>query len=63
MDGTGAPLHPGSIAIKSDRIVAVGDVPKAESKEIIDASGLTVSPGFIDAHSHVDKTLPCFHSG
>ena len=45
VDGTGAPLHPGSIAIKSDRIVAVGDVPKAECKEIIDTSGLTVSPG------------------
>lgn len=59
VDGRGAPFYRGSVAIKGDRIVAVGEV-KADSKMIIDASGLTVSPGFIDAHSHADKTLPLF---
>ena len=60
VDGTGAPSHEGSVAIKGEKIVAIGKVPKADSKLTINASGLIISPGFIDAHSHADKTLPIF---
>jgi len=60
VDGTGSPPYTGSVAIKDEKIVAVGKIPKADSKITINASGLIISPGLIDAHSHADKTLPIF---
>ena len=59
VDGSGKPPFRGSIAIKDAKVVAVGAV-KGDSKEIIDASGLTAVPGFIDSHSHADWTLLWF---
>ncbi|HWB01784.1 MAG TPA: D-aminoacylase [Verrucomicrobiales bacterium] len=50
-DGTGAPLVKGSIAVRGDRIVAVGDVKGAAEIEI-DARGTVAAPGFIDVHTH-----------
>ncbi|MFI5181346.1 MAG: amidohydrolase family protein [Thermoanaerobaculia bacterium] len=50
-DGTGAPLFAADIAVRGDRIAAVGILPearKAAARRRIDASGLVVSPGFID---------------
>jgi len=60
LDGAKTPAHKGSIAIKGEKIVAVGDVGKTGGKLAFNASGLMVSPGFIDSHSHADKTLPLF---
>jgi N-acyl-D-aspartate/D-glutamate deacylase len=55
-DGTtGAPFV-GDIGIRGDRIVAVGNLP-ATAGRLIDASGLVVAPGFIDAHTHCDLTF------
>ena len=50
-DGSGSPGVAADIGIRGDRIVAIGDVAGAASRTI-DASGLYVSPGFIDMHSH-----------
>ncbi len=50
-DGTGAPLFVADVAVRRDRIAAVGILPearKAAARRRIDASGLIVSPGFID---------------
>ncbi|HUM01479.1 MAG TPA: D-aminoacylase [Thermoanaerobaculia bacterium] len=50
-DGTGAPLFRADVAVRGDRIAAVGVLPearKAAARRRIDASGLVVSPGFID---------------
>jgi dihydroorotase/N-acyl-D-amino-acid deacylase len=50
-DGTGAPLFVADVAVRGDRIAAVGILPearKAAARRRIDASGLVVSPGFID---------------
>lgn len=56
IDGTGAGWYRGDVAISGDRIAAVGT--RLEGAErIIDASGLFVSPGFIDAHSHSDGAI------
>jgi len=52
-DGSGSPPIAGDIAIKGDRIGAVGAVEGASSREI-DARGRAVAPGFIDVHSHDD---------
>lgn len=48
VDGTGAPWFPADIGIVDDRIVAMGRLADAEAARRIDATGLVVSPGFID---------------
>jgi N-acyl-D-aspartate/D-glutamate deacylase len=57
VDGTGNPWRLGDVAIRGDRIVALGRIPAAETKKEIDARGLVVAPGFIDMHSHSDFLL------
>ena len=64
IDGTGsAPQAKTDILLKGDRIVAVGknlviDAADRANAETIDASGLTVMPGLIDAHVHVTLGEP-----
>jgi N-acyl-D-aspartate/D-glutamate deacylase len=57
VDGTGNPWFHGDVAIKGDKVVAVGRVPGGKAKRTIDAKGLVVAPGFIDIHSHSDDLL------
>ncbi len=45
------------LGISEGKITAIGDLSRAEAKERIDASGLIVSPGFIDIHSHNDMSM------
>ncbi|MEA4913095.1 MAG: amidohydrolase family protein [Christensenella sp.] len=56
-DGTGAPAYLGSVGFDSGkiRVFHAGEVPVADA--VIDASGLALVPGFIDAHSHGDLSL------
>lgn len=54
VDGTGNPWFYGDVAVRGDRIAAVGRVPENRVKRTLDAKGLVVSPGFIDMHSHSD---------
>lgn len=56
VDGTGEPSYRGSIGIKRDKIVEVGDVAGDAVREI-SGSGLVACPGFIDPHSHADLAL------
>src|SRR5438552_2982095 len=56
IDGSGNPWFQGDVAIKGDRIVAIGQV-QGNAKRVIDADGLVVAPGFIDMHSHSDWVL------
>ena len=57
VDGSGNPWFAGDVAIRGEKIVAVGRVPEATAKREIDAQGLIVAPGFIDMHSHSDWLL------
>src|SRR5437667_10611017 len=57
VDGTGNPWFFGDVAVRGDRIVAVGRVPNGAAKREVDARGLVVAPGFIDMHSHSDLLL------
>ena len=57
VDGTGAPGFSADVGINDDRVEAVGDLSQAEARRVIDATGLTVSPGFIDSHVHSDAVL------
>ena len=59
IDGTGTPAFEGHILIEGDRIkdVLTGTTVLPQADTIIDASGLAVAPGFIDAHSHLEYLL------
>src|SRR5204863_2692433 len=57
VDGTGKPGYPGDLAIRGERIVAVGKFQTAGAPRIIDGAGLVVAPGFIDLHTHSDLPL------
>jgi N-acyl-D-amino-acid deacylase len=57
IDGTGSPGVVGDLAIKGDRIVALGRFDVRGQPRRIDATGLVVAPGFIDLHTHSDSTL------
>jgi N-acyl-D-amino-acid deacylase len=54
IDGSGAPGRRADIGIEGDRITEVGDLADAQANREIDASNRTVTPGFIDIHSHFD---------
>ena len=53
-DGSGAAPEKGDLLIENDRIIAVGGHIDSDAEETIDAEGLMVCPGLIDAHSHND---------
>ena len=59
IDGSGAARAHLDVAVTGDRIVAVGDHLDlhVEAASKIDASGLVVAPGFIDAHTHDDRAV------
>lgn len=53
VDGTGAPARIADVGIIGDEIVAVGDID-SPAKQVIDAKGLLVTPGWVDIHTHYD---------
>ena len=55
-DGSGAPGVPSDVALQGDRIAAVGHIPGRGDSEL-DATGMAVVPGFIDAHTHDDLAV------
>src|SRR6201996_3652709 len=56
-DGSATKSFTGDVAITGDRIVYVGPKAPMSAKRIIDAHGMIVSPGLIDAHTHSDHFL------
>ena len=54
-DGSGKECFVGDVAVKGERIAAVGDLDGVTSTQVIDARGRIVCPGFIDLHTHCDK--------
>jgi N-acyl-D-amino-acid deacylase len=57
IDGSGNPWFHGDIGIKGDTIAEIGDLSGKTAVKTIDARGMTVSPGFIDMHTHCDYGL------
>lgn len=54
IDGTGNSWYYGDVAVKDGKVAAIGRLSKATAREIIDAKGLVVAPGFIDVHVHIE---------
>ncbi len=54
LDGTGNPAFFADVGIRAGRIAAVGQLRGAKATRTVDARGKTVTPGFIDIHSHAD---------
>src|SRR5688500_13902888 len=53
VDGTGAPPRTADVAMTGGRIAAVGRV-EGPAREVLDADGLLVTPGYVDPHTHYD---------
>ena len=53
VDGTGAPRFLADIAIGNGRITAIGN-DLGDATEVLEATGLIVTPGFVDIHTHYD---------
>ena len=68
VDGSGLPRYQADLGILGDRIATIGKI-RASAKEVIDAEGRVVAPGFIDGHTHMDAqvfwdplgTCSCWH--
>ena len=57
LDGSGTPWIAADIGVTGERIVAVGKLTGATAKQVVDATGLFVAPGFIDGHAHAGPAL------
>src|SRR5690348_17068501 len=60
VDGTGNPWRYGDVAIQGDRIADItppGQISSEQAREVVDAGGMVVCPGFIDIQSHSIQPL------
>ena len=55
IDGTGTSTFVADLAIKGDRIAAIGDLKGVRAGEEMDVTGHCIAPGFIDTHTHDDQ--------
>ena len=56
VDGLGGEPYAAEIAVRGDTIVEIGSVSEAGHREI-EAAGLSVTPGFVDLHTHLDAQI------
>jgi N-acyl-D-amino-acid deacylase len=57
VDGTGQPWFRADVAVRGDRIAAVGALGSAEARRRLDVGDQVVAPGFVDMHVHADLAL------
>lgn len=57
IDGSGKPGFKADVGVKDGKIAAIGQNLDGEAAQIVDSTGLVLSPGFIDPHTHSDLAL------
>ena len=59
VDGTGAPARPADVAVAGGRVTAVAEAGTIEpaGAQVVEGTGLVLSPGFVDPHTHYDAQL------
>jgi len=57
IDGAGNPWFRADIAVKKGKIAAISRSIEKKAERVIDLQGLVVAPGFVDAHSHTDRSI------
>lgn len=68
VDGSGLPRYRADVGVRHGQIVSIGRI-RERTREVIDAEGHVVAPGFVDGHTHMDAqvfwdplgTSSCFH--
>ena len=62
VDGTGRPAQQADVAVRGQKIVAVGQFERGSIGQEIDCRGLVIAPGFIDLHNHSDAQVLDFQT-
>jgi N-acyl-D-amino-acid deacylase len=57
VDGSGLPGFRADVGITGEVIAEIGDLSGSQARQTIDAEGLIVAPGFVDAHTHMDAQI------
>jgi len=57
IDGTGTPARKAAVRLENNKITAVGELTPYPGEIVIDGGGKILAPGFIDTHSHLDRSL------
>jgi N-acyl-D-amino-acid deacylase len=57
VDGTRVPRYKADVGIKDGKIAQIGRLKSADAKQVLDASGQIVAPGYIDLHTHYDAQI------
>src|SRR5579859_2956411 len=57
IDGLRTPRYKADVAIAGGKVAAIGKVSASDGREVVNASGKVVAPGFVDLHTHYDSQV------
>ena len=58
IDGSGKAPFRADVGVNNGRIACIGDLHRAKGRTVVNANGLTLAPGFIDVHTHIERNVP-----
>src|SRR5438093_187332 len=56
IDGSGLPRYRADVGVRHGRIVTIGRI-RERARDVVDAEGQVVTPGFVDGHTHMDAQI------